>query len=56
MAGICAVLALVGACITFSFGVVKLFPAYRRCVDLAATRPIREAAEVAKARAEVRRG
>lgn len=53
MAGICAVLALVGACIAFAFGVVRLFPAYRRCADLAATRPIRDAAFVAQARAEV---
>ena len=56
MAGICAVLALVGACIALAFGVVRLFPAYRRYADLAATRPIRDAAFVAQALVEVRRG
>lgn len=53
MTGICAVLALVGACIAVAFGVVRLFPAYRRCADLAATRPIRDASFVAQARAEL---
>ena len=53
MAGICAGLALVGACIAVAFGVVRLFPAYRRYADLGATRPIRDAAFEAQARAEV---
>jgi len=53
MAGICAVLALVGACVAVAFGVVRLFPAYRRCADLEATRPIRDAAFAAQARAEM---
>ena len=53
MAGVCAVLALVGACIAVAFGVVRLFPAYRRCADLAANRRIRDAAFVARARADL---
>jgi hypothetical protein len=53
MSAVICTVCLIGACIALAFGVVRLFPAYRRCADLAATRPIRDAAVVAQARAEL---
>lgn len=52
MSAIICVLCLIGCCVALGFGLPRLYAAIRRIHRDSATRPIREAAFVAQARAE----
>lgn len=54
MSAIICVLCLIGCCVALAFGLPRLYAAIRRMRMDSATRPSREAAFVAQARAEVR--
>lgn len=54
MSAVICILCLIGACMALAFGLTRLPATIRRIRQDSATRPIREAAFVAQARAEVR--
>ncbi len=55
MSAVICVLCLVGACVALAFGLTRLPAAVFRIRHYTATRPIRDAAFVAQARAELHR-